>query len=215
MAFFLRREKSSCMVGDFNLYRSSEPAFVRLTENQADNDGQLFDPINRPGQWNNNSAFHSFGNDSRHFNQAINAGTNTAVPDSVATALYYASDHLPVCADFVVGTVSAVENTTRELQPALFELRQNYPNPFFRTAETEIHFSLAQESTVRLEIFDLLGAQVRLLVEKKFPAGKHQVAWNGHNNEGQSVEGGVYFYRLQIGHTSSKWTAVKKMVVLP
>ncbi len=43
-----------------------------------------------------------FGNDGNHFNQSINAGTNSAVSPEVADALYYASDHLPVYADFNV-----------------------------------------------------------------------------------------------------------------
>jgi endonuclease/exonuclease/phosphatase family metal-dependent hydrolase len=47
------------------------------------------------------NSFTSYGNDGNHFNQSINNGTNSAVPDSVADALYYASDHLPVYADFV------------------------------------------------------------------------------------------------------------------
>ncbi len=46
-------------------------------------------------------SFTSYGNDGNHFDQSINNGTNTAVPDSVANALYNASDHLPVYADFV------------------------------------------------------------------------------------------------------------------
>ena len=44
--------------------------------------------------------FTSYGNDGDHLNQSVNDGTNSAVPDSVADALYYASDHLPVYADF-------------------------------------------------------------------------------------------------------------------
>ena len=46
-------------------------------------------------------SFISFGNDGDHFNQSINNGTNSAVPANIADALYYASDHLPVCADFI------------------------------------------------------------------------------------------------------------------
>ena len=45
--------------------------------------------------------FTSYGNDGNHFDQSVNNGTNSAVPDSVADALYYASDHLPVYADFI------------------------------------------------------------------------------------------------------------------
>ena len=46
------------------------------------------------------NSFTSYGNDGAHFNLSVNDGTNSAVPDSVADALYYASDHLPVYADF-------------------------------------------------------------------------------------------------------------------
>jgi endonuclease/exonuclease/phosphatase family metal-dependent hydrolase len=250
------------VAGDFNIYRSTEAAFSRLIENQADNDGQLFDPINKPGQWNNNSVFaaihtqstrttaladsgatgglddrfdmmlvsasllanggldvitnsyRAFGNDGRHFNQAINTGTNTVVPDSVATALYFASDHLPVCADFIVGSVTAVENTASLVQPTNFQLYQNHPNPFSGIGKTEIHFSLTHESTVRLEILNLLGARVALLVEQKFSAGEHRVSWDGRN-AGEILASGVYFYRMQAETKNSQWSAVKKMLVLP
>ncbi|MFQ6616869.1 MAG: endonuclease/exonuclease/phosphatase family protein, partial [Fidelibacterota bacterium] len=45
------------VAGDYNVYRSDEGAFQRLTESQQDNDGRLFDPINRPGEWHDNSSF--------------------------------------------------------------------------------------------------------------------------------------------------------------
>ncbi|MCH7731056.1 MAG: lamin tail domain-containing protein [Candidatus Marinimicrobia bacterium] len=45
------------VLGDFNFYKSDEGGFHRLTESQGDNDGQLFDPIDRIGYWHNNSSF--------------------------------------------------------------------------------------------------------------------------------------------------------------
>jgi hypothetical protein len=56
---------------------------------------------------------------------------------------------------------------------------------------------------------------VALLVDEKFLAGEHRVRWNGHAENGKMVAGGIYFYRLRVGNHSSKWTAVRKMVVLP
>lgn len=50
-----------------------------------------------------NDSFLSFGNDGNHFNQSINYGTNTVVSAETADALYYASDHIPVIAQFHVG----------------------------------------------------------------------------------------------------------------
>jgi len=52
-------------------------------------------------------SFTAYGNDGNHYNLSVNDGTNSAVPDSVADALYYASDHLPVCAEF--SSISSVQ----------------------------------------------------------------------------------------------------------
>jgi hypothetical protein len=99
--------------------------------------------------------------------------------------------------------------------PRQFQLLQNHPNPFFAAGETEIRFALPSAAEVRLEIFNLLGERVALLVDEKFLAGEHRVRWNGHAENGKMVAGGIYFYRLRVGNHSSKWTAVRKMVVLP
>ena len=138
------------VAGDFNIYSnstSSEPAFEMLTGQAENNNGQLFDPIDRIGHWHNNSSFAdvhtqsprttsfgggatggmddrfdwlfvsenildntssmyylentylAFGNDGNHFNDAINNGNNSAVPNDIADALHEASDHLPVYMD--------------------------------------------------------------------------------------------------------------------
>ena len=50
-------ETSFLVLGDFNFYNSDEGGFHKLTESQGDNDGQLFDPIDRIGNWHNNSSF--------------------------------------------------------------------------------------------------------------------------------------------------------------
>jgi endonuclease/exonuclease/phosphatase family metal-dependent hydrolase len=160
------------------------------------------------------NAYKAFGNDGRHFNLAINLGANLAVPDSVANALYYASDHLPVYADFVVEATSAVENPTPSALPLGFGLEQNHPNPFSATGRTEIRFSLPTPASARLEIFNFLGQRAALLLDGNLLAGEHRLSWNGRDDDGRSVASGIYFYRLEVG-SASKMTAVKKMVVLP
>jgi endonuclease/exonuclease/phosphatase family metal-dependent hydrolase len=45
------------LMGDFNIYTSAESAYQRFLASLADNDGRLYDPLNRPGNWNNNAAF--------------------------------------------------------------------------------------------------------------------------------------------------------------
>ncbi len=96
--------------------------------------------------------------------------------------------------------------------PLQFQLLQNHPNPFGRG--TEIRFSLPTEATVQLEIFNLLGERVALLVEEKFSAGEHRVNWNGRQAP-KTLAGGIYFYRLQAVTKNAKWVAVKKMALLP
>jgi hypothetical protein len=79
--------------------------------------------------------------------------------------------------------------------PASFELSQNYPNPF--NPETRIAYSLAKATRVNLTIYNLLGQEVRTLVDGFREAKLHTVTWNAKDNKGLEVPSGLYFYRLQ------------------
>lgn len=134
------------VAGDFNIYRSSEPAFQRLIGSEVNNNGRSKDPLNAIGTWNQYafraihtqstrtrafgdgstgglddrfdmqlisysmeqhlllSTYAAYGNDGNHFNDSINRLPNAAVADSVANGLHYASDHLPVVANYVFGS---------------------------------------------------------------------------------------------------------------
>ena len=83
------------------------------------------------------------------------------------------------------------------MSPRHFALHANAPNPF--NSETSIRFELAEESAVRLEVFDLLGQRVRVLVAEALSAGEHQVLWDGRDELGARVSSGVYIYRLRAG----------------
>jgi flagellar hook assembly protein FlgD len=73
-------------------------------------------------------------------------------------------------------------------------LAQNNPNPF--KGITEIQYGLPVESSVNLTVHDLEGRSVRTLVDGEQPAGYHLVQWDGMNDLGHAVPGGLYFYRL-------------------
>jgi 5'-nucleotidase/UDP-sugar diphosphatase len=81
--------------------------------------------------------------------------------------------------------------------PQTFELHQNYPNPF--NPETQISYSLPQDGQVRLAIYNVLGQQVKVLVDEYQSAGIKTVIWDGRNQSGETVSSGMYFYRLQVG----------------
>ena len=79
--------------------------------------------------------------------------------------------------------------------PTSFELAQNYPNPF--NPETNISFSLPEQTNVSLEIYNVLGEKVRVLIHDSYDAGQHVVVWDGKNDNGSEVSSGIYFYRMQ------------------
>jgi hypothetical protein len=86
-------------------------------------------------------------------------------------------------------------------------LNQNYPNPF--NPSTTIEFSLLKESSVRLEVVDILGRQVRILLDDEmFRPGTYSVEWDGKNRHKKMVPSGMYIYRI----ISEDFTLSKRML---
>jgi C1A family cysteine protease len=92
--------------------------------------------------------------------------------------------------------------------PKEFSLYQNYPDPF--NANTEILYALPKSCQVRLEIYNVLGQRVMVLVDEAQMAGFHTVPWDGRDAYGQPVASGVYLYRLQ----AEEYSRMRKMVLL-
>ena len=93
--------------------------------------------------------------------------------------------------------------------PTDFDLRYNYPNPFNSTSVIE--FSLLRRMSVRLTIRNILGEQVRVLLDEVRCAGTHSVVWDGRDSQGSPVASGVYIYSLESAgrSISKKMTLVK------
>ena len=81
--------------------------------------------------------------------------------------------------------------------PGDFYLYQNYPNPF--NPVTTIRYNLPEMVHVQLTIYNLLGREVAVLVDKRQQAGYHSVTWNGRDRLGREVGTGVYIYQLKAG----------------
>ncbi len=92
--------------------------------------------------------------------------------------------------------------------PDKFALYQNYPNPFNPT--TTIKYSIAKNAKVSLKIYDLLGREIKTLVNETKAPGTYSVRWNGTTSSGSKVASGIYFYRIKAGN----FTQVKKMILL-
>jgi hypothetical protein len=100
--------------------------------------------------------------------------------------------------------------------PEAFEyaLAQNRPNPFH--ADTEIRFTLREQSSVSLAVYDLSGREVRQLVQEEMVAGPHATAWSGRDRGGNVVQKGVYFLRMTATAASdgSHFSVTRRIVVL-
>jgi len=91
---------------------------------------------------------------------------------------------------FEITQNTTVSNETSDGIPARIELNQNYPNPFNPT--TQISYSLPEASDVTVEVFNMLGQRVALLVDEMKQPGRHTVTF-----EAGSLSSGMYMYRLR------------------
>ncbi|MFQ5753345.1 MAG: FlgD immunoglobulin-like domain containing protein, partial [bacterium] len=99
--------------------------------------------------------------------------------------------------DEVALVVTSVAGGDDSSLPREFALYQNYPNPF--NPDTQISYDLPKSTDVSLKIYNLMGQQVKTLVDEAQPAGQHIIRWDGTNNFGTRVASGVYVYVIKAG----------------
>ena len=110
--------------------------------------------------------------------------------------------------DFSDVVEAALLSAMEDLVPAEFALHQNYPNPFNPT--TQIKFDLAEDGLVSIKIYDVMGRQLKTLVNSVKTAGYHSIQWDATNDLGEGVSAGMYIYMIQAGD----FVSTKKMVLL-
>ncbi len=96
----------------------------------------------------------------------------------------------------IIGTKDFVERNNFGITtvPVEFALHQNYPNPF--NPSTTINFALPKKSHVTLTVFDILGKEIRTLMNETKDEGYHTAQWNSLNSIGAKVSSGLYFCRI-------------------
>jgi hypothetical protein len=99
--------------------------------------------------------------------------------------------------------LTGVDDDATANAPLQFKLKQNFPNPF--NPATQIEFSLPIRQRVTLKIFDVMGRQVRVLLDEVREAGSHSIAFDA-----TTLASGIYFYQLHAGH----FTQSLKMVFI-
>lgn len=87
--------------------------------------------------------------------------------------------------------------------PELYLLKQNYPNPF--NPVTKISYSIPKSGFTTIKVYDILGKEVKTLVNETITAGSHVI-----NFDGTGLNSGVYFYKLESGAFSD----IKKMILI-
>lgn len=145
--------------------------------------------------------------------------TNGANPDTSKVAINTFIYHNPLKIDKTI-TIKAIavkndwktsevvsvsfekKSHTEEIPEPLFttKLFNAYPNPF--NLKANIPFTLEKSSIVEIEIYNLLGQKIATLVSENKSKGEHLVSWNGRDDNGREVAGGVYFCRMRSGHYS-------------
>jgi hypothetical protein len=105
------------------------------------------------------------------------------------------------------GGITEVTSVSTEI-PAQFSLHQNYPNPFNPSTKIKFEIPLNAEMTSRvvfLKVFDVLGSEVRTLVNENLKPGVYEVEFNATD-----LPSGVYFYKLSSG----QFVDTKKMILV-
>lgn len=133
--------------------------------------------------------------------------------DALQGVLYYSFGNYKLVPrnnnDFIGYNPVSVE--TDGTIPTEYELSQNYPNPF--NPSTKINFSLPFESNIRLSVFNILGQEVKVLVDNQVqPIGNYNLTFDARD-----LPSGIYFYRLtasSLGDNNQNFVDVKKMMLI-
>jgi hypothetical protein len=96
-----------------------------------------------------------------------------------------------------------INSVNEQIQPNEFYLYQNFPNPF--NPSTSIRFRIAERNNISLIVFDILGREIKKLVEEEKPASEYSIEFSS-----EGLPSGIYLYRL----TTEQFTQTKKMLLV-
>ncbi len=105
-------------------------------------------------------------------------------------------------------TITSITPSTENIL-ASHELYQNYPNPFNST--TNVKFSIANSTIVSIKIYNILGKEIKTLLNNFLSSGQHSIKWDGTDERGNILPGGIYFMNMAADsyHKSIKTILLK------
>ncbi len=95
-----------------------------------------------------------------------------------------------------------------ETFPFTYKLHSAYPNPF--NPVTTLRYDLPEDALVNITIYDMMGRQVKTLINDQQTAGYRSLQWNAANDAGSPVSAGLYLYTIEAG----EFRQAKKMILL-
>lgn len=139
-----------------------------------------------------------------YFGLANIPGTSSD-PELLNVACSYPDELNPIA----VSTATTASIDKDQLIPEAFALKQNYPNPF--NPSTQISFDVPTGSDfLSLNIYNLLGQNIKTLVNESLPAGRYTMEWDAKDMLDNPVSSGIYFYELK----SETFISRKKMLLI-
>lgn len=124
---------------------------------------------------------------------------------------------------YVAGVLQNVFGPVCSFTPTLVDVNQSpaprvdhlsnpWGNPLAPGGTAVVHFGLAEGDRVEVRVYDVAGRLVRTLANREFPAGEHNLTWDGTSDRGGPVSRGVYL--TQVRFASSRFVGAKRLVVL-
>ncbi|MEE8417499.1 MAG: C25 family cysteine peptidase, partial [candidate division Zixibacteria bacterium] len=207
---------------DFSMTRCPRPENLEASEGLGDRIELTWDAVDHPdmvgynvlrGKWES-SDFEMLNEEPI----TETTFTDLSVPDNDVYWYYitavYSGDYGEAesfASNYDSGTMEDLTGTDDErfIVPENFFISQNYPNPF--NPVTTISYGLPGGADVRIEIYNILGQNVRTLVDERQAAGYRSIIWDGNDDSGNQVSTGVYFYRIEADdyHASKKMLLIK------
>jgi len=157
--------------------------------------GSLTDGITLDGQTGVISG-QATSQDTAHFTVRV---TDSSTPS--LTDIQHLTLVTGICDDSPEGDDSSV-------LPKDFVLQQNYPNPF--NSMCNIEYALPFNCHATLTVYNILGQEVKTLVDEAQRRGSNKASWDGKDSQGKTVASGIYLYRLQAGNLSQ----TRKMLLI-
>jgi len=130
--------------------------------------------------------------------------------DKEGKILYYSKAYHPKAMTNVISDYLNITSVSDNKKGIItdFALYQNYPNPF--NPYTKIEYEIPKTTRVNLKIYNILGQEIKTLIDYEQQTGNYQIIWDGTNNYNIHVSSGIYIYKIKAGN----FVQGKKMILL-